>query len=324
MNLTGFFINPETRTLRSGWRAVIFIAMASLPQLLARLFLKMDDGQPSAIFEVSLSMIVIYALLVAWIVFVSWLCLRFLEGLNLATLGLSLYQGWWRDVLKGSLLGALMVAAVVGLQFISGGTRVTINSTFGSALGPAFGITRFQEIAAALVLLALAGAFEELAFRGYAFQTLLRGTPAIAPIALFSLFFAIGHWGNPGRTVFSTVNTVLAGVWLSMAYLKTRSLWFPTALHFTWNFMMGPFFGLPVSGLLIPRHPILISTSGDPLWVTGGVYGSEGGAAATLVLIIAAIVIWRARWLKVAPNTQPRSMEAFRASPLLSVVEPRD
>jgi hypothetical protein len=65
---------------------------------------------------------------------------------------------------------------------------------------------------------------------------------------------------------------------------------------------MGSFFGIPVSGMRIPQHPILLAPSGDPVWLTGGSYGSEGGAAATAVLIIAVFVIWRARWLRVSPE----------------------
>jgi len=65
---------------------------------------------------------------------------------------------------------------------------------------------------------------------------------------------------------------------------------------------MGALFGLPVSGLLIPQHPILVSTTGAPLWLTGGSYGPEGGAAATAVVTISILVIWRARWLSVSPE----------------------
>jgi uncharacterized protein len=157
------------------------------------------------------------------------------------------------------------------------------------------------EMVAALLLLILAAAFEELVFRGYAFQTLLRGAPAVVPILLFSIYFGWAHWGNPDRTLFSTVNTALAGVWLSIAYLRTRNLWFPTALHFAWNWTMGVFFGIPISGLQIER-PLLVTSSDGPVWLTGGNYGSEGGAAATIVLIAATAVIWRARWLRVSPE----------------------
>ena len=57
------------------------------------------------------------------------------------------------------------------------------------------------------------------------------------------------------------------------------------------NWMMGAFFGIPVSGLSIPQHPLFISTSQQPLWLTGGNYGAEGGAAATIVLIFSILII---------------------------------
>jgi hypothetical protein len=178
----------------------------------------------------------------------------------------------------------------------------------------------------ALVVLILAGAFEELVYRGYAFQTLLRDLPEFTPILLFSIFFGLAHWNNPSRTFFSTANTVLAGVWLSMAYLRTRSLWFPTALHGAWNWMMGAFFGLPVSGLRIPEHPILASTSDAPFWLTGGSYGSEGGAAATIVLVIAIAVAQRARWLSVSPEMNAALSErtASKESPTRLGLEGED
>src|SRR5262249_38688824 len=159
----------------------------------------------------------------------------------------------------------------------------------GSGVDVAGLFLTIKEVLLALGLLILAGAFEELVYRGYAFQTLLRGASAIVPILLLSVYFAYGHWENPSRTFFSTVNTVLPGGWLSLAYLKARSLWLPTALHFGWNWTMGAVFGLPVSGLLIPQHPLLISTSDAPIWLTGGSYGPEGGAATTIVIIASTI-----------------------------------
>src|SRR5262249_56154889 len=124
-------------------------------------------------------------------------------------------------------------------------------------------------IVGVLGLLFRAGVLEELMSRGSGFQTLLGGAPAVVPVLLFSIYFGWAHWNNPDRTLFSTANTVLAGIWLSIAYLKTRSLWFPTALPFTWNWMMGAFFRISISGRRIPQHPVLLPPSGS----TGLVYG---------------------------------------------------
>lgn len=301
MTLAHLFLNPQTRLPRSGWRALLFAVLLLLPEAVLSAFTHAAPSESATALSASLGFIISYALVVGWVVLVSWVCLRFLERLKLRALGLAWYRGWWRDVVWGVLIAALMISAVVGLQIIGGGTRLALNPAWRSA-GVAGWMTIGQDCLAALLLFVLAGAFEELVYRGYAFQTLLRGLPPYVPLVLLSVFFGMGHWDNPHRSFFSIANTILAGIWLSVAYLKTRSLWLPTALHFSWNWTMGAVFGLPVSGLHILQQPLLISTSAAPVWLTGGSYGSEGGAAATLVLVLAIIVIWRARWLRVAPE----------------------
>lgn len=304
MNSMGLFINPQTKRLRSGWRAAVFAALLFSPRLLLDLFLPAGQAGAAGVFDLSVKMILAYVALIVWAVGVSGVCLRFLEGMKLPALGFALHSRWPGDVIKGCAMGALMIASVVALQIIGGGARLNFNSVWwkGQGIDWAGVWTVAPEVCAALVLFILAGAFEELVYRGYAFQTLLRGAPAFLPILFFSILFGAAHWGNPSRTFFSTANTILAGIWLSMAYLKTRSLWFPAALHASWNWTMGALFGLPVSGLRVPPHPVLASTGGEPVWLTGGSYGSEGGAAATIVLIIAIVVVWRAKWLSVSPE----------------------
>ncbi|MEO6725910.1 MAG: type II CAAX endopeptidase family protein [Blastocatellia bacterium] len=306
MNIIDFFIDPQTKLLRSGWGALAFLFVLTLPQWLMSLIFKSSQRETSAVFEVSVAMIFTYAVLIAWVVFISWLCLRFLDQRSLRSLGFALHQNWRREVLLGFAISAVMITVVAGLQVIGGGTRIALNSVWwrGGGVDSAGLLLTVKEVLLALVLLILAAAFEELIYRGYAFQTLLRGLPPIVPLLLLSIYFGYGHWENHGRTLFSTVNTVLAGVWLAVAYLKTRSLWLPTALHFGWNWTMGAVFGLPVSGLTIPQHSILVATSGAPLWLTGGSYGPEGGAVATVIVVISTLFIWRTNWFGVAPEMQ--------------------
>lgn len=291
MKLMGLFLDSETKRLRAGWRAGFALLLS--PPFIALLL--PEGGAPAGprAFDASAGLMIGYGLLIGWMLLVSWVGLRFLEGLPLGSLGFAFHRGWGEQVAKGFAVGAGMIAAVVALQAAGGGTRVMINPILRDA--PA---SVLAQVGAALGLFILAGAFEEIVYRGYAFQTLLRGASPLVPILLFSLFFGLMHWNNPSRTFFSTANTVLAGVWLSIAYLKTRNLWFPTALHFAWNWAQGALFGIPVSGLLVPRQPLLLSTTGEPFWLTGGSYGSEGGAATTLVLIATTILIWRAGWLE--------------------------
>lgn len=309
MNLLDLILHPHTRKLRSGWRALFFCALLTLP-LLAPFGLGGSGESGGGVLEVNFSMAIVYTVMSAWVILVSWLCLRFLERQPLQSLGLALHQGWFRDLWKGFAVSAVMMTTVAALEMANGSLRLGVNPTLRSAPGKTI-----LNVMAALGLLMLAAAFEELVYRGYAFQTLLRGVPAVVPILLLSALFAWGHWDNPNRTFFSTVNTALAGVWLSVAYLRTRSLWFPIGLHMGWNWVMGAVFGVPVSGLLIPREPLLTASIGGPLWWTGGDYGSEGGAAACLVYLIAPIVLWRAKWLSVSPEMESAFSENPPADP---------
>ncbi len=297
MQLSTLFFNPRSRLLRCGWRALVFSAIAWLPGL-ATLFYSSSKqaGSRETVFIPDWAMVIVYCALIIWVGLVSWLCLHFLERLRFASLGYAFYRGWWRDLLFGCAIGALMILLTVALQIIGGGTQVRVNPLWSSNI-----VSLLGNLCLASLLLVVAAAFEEVVFRGYIFQTLLRDVPAWLPITLLSLLFGLAHWSNPSRTAFSTINTVLAGIWLGVAYLKTRSLWFPTALHFSWNWMMGLFFGLPVSGLSL-RPSLLTATSEVPWWLTGGSYGCEGGAAATLVFALSIALIWRADWLRIAPE----------------------
>ena len=245
MQLLTLFFNPRTRLLRSGWRVLVFSAIALLPGL-AKLFFSSTKqrGSGEPLFAPDWAMVIVYCALITWVGLVSWLCLHFLERLRFASLGYTFYRGWWRDLLSGCAIGALMILLTVALQIIGGGMRLRVNPIWSLNV-----VSTLESLCLASLLLVVAAAFEEIVFRGYAFQTLLRDVPAWLPIILLSLLFGLAHWSNPSRTTFSTINTMLAGIWLAVAYLKTRSLWFTTALHFSWNWTMGLFFGLPVSGL---------------------------------------------------------------------------
>jgi hypothetical protein len=123
-------------------------------------------------------------------------------------------------------------------------------------------------------------------------------------IFLTSVPFAAVHLRNPNVAAgFTFINTALAGVWLAVAYLRTRSWWFPLGVHWAWNWALGSLFGLPVSGIndLAP-HPLLRGTDLGPAWLTGGSYGIEGGLACTITLVVSTLFIWRTRLVSATPE----------------------
>lgn len=293
-------IDRETRRLRAGWRLLIFLTLLATPWLLA-LPRRSGTAPPAATaataaFEVGWPLILSYLPLVGWVLLVSWICLIWLEGRGPGTLGLGLGDGWWRDLGRGLLIGLGMVTATAAIQLLGGGSRITANPYWSQGVSGAAAQSALEhsltETGLTILLLLLAALYEELLYRGYAFQTLVRATHPALPVLLLSLLFGLGHWGNPNRTLFSTVNTILAGIWLSLAYLKSGNLWYPTGLHLGWNLALGPIFGIPVSGQMIPAHPLLITAGNQPVWLTGGEYGSEGGAAASIIIIMTILISW--------------------------------
>ncbi len=207
------------------------------------------------------------------------------------TLGLWFYRGWGRELASGAAIGFLLMALTVGVLVV--GRAVVYQGFSGGAAASLVILLRVG------VLFLAAGALEEILFRGYGFQRLADSIGSFGAVAVMSAYFGAEHFFNPSATVLSTANTVLAGVLLSVAYLRTRALWLPIGLHWAWNFFQGEVFSLPVSGIRFGL-PLLQSISAGPAWLTGGNYGPEGGLAMTVVGI--AGIVWLARTKSLRPS----------------------
>ena len=80
-------------------------------------------------------------------------------------------------------------------------------------------------------------------------QTLIKELARGPPLAFMSILFGLAHANNPNASALGIINTILAGILLSVGYLKTRSLWFPYGLHFGWNAGLGLVLGFSLSGI---------------------------------------------------------------------------
>jgi uncharacterized protein len=143
----------------------------------------------------------------------------------------------------------------------------------------------------ALTVLALGAMAEEAAFRGYPFQRLVEAAGPIVAIVVIQICFGLVHRDNPNVSRWGLANTVLFGVLLALAYLRSRSLWLPWGIHFGWNAMLAVGLGLPMSGLTLFAALWHTRVRG-PHWMTGGAYGIEGGALATVAISLAVPAVW--------------------------------
>jgi membrane protease YdiL (CAAX protease family) len=296
MFLYQIFFNSAGR-LRSGWRvllyAFIFVSLYFLlgtAVWIVSVLLPTSVRVPHPAFLADLvgRFLLLFGALVA-----GWFCNRYLEGLPWRALGLTLHTGWVRDLLVGSVVGILSLLLAVGIATAGGGLRFTLSVGLATVA---------QSLIGTLVLFVVAALAEEAIFRGYGLQTLTRAQLAWVGILLTSVPFAIGHLWNPNVVPIVTfANTVIAGVWLAVAYLRTRSLWFPLGVHWAWNWALGSLCGLPVSGLNI-GSPLLQATDLGPAWLTGGRYGIEGGVAASIALVASTLFVWKTRLVRPTPE----------------------
>lgn len=272
--------------IRPIWRALFYLMLGFVWLVLCQRVLRGGaKGMPQG-----WRLVALYVLLNAGLLVLAWLFLRALDRRGFQALGLWFYAGWSRESLAGLGVGvALVTTVVLGMALTQAVSYLGMNSAAGlwlSTLGSAG-------------FLLIAAACEEIVFRGYAFQRLVDSFGKLGAILILSVLFGAGHMNNPSANALSTANTVLAGVLLSVAYLKTRALWMPIALHWAWNLMLGPVYSLPVSGTRIGPG-LLVAEIGSPEWLSGGAYGPEGSVI--LTTLCAAAIIWLARTEAVAPS----------------------
>jgi hypothetical protein len=303
MTLKQVFINPVGR-LRSGWRllifALLFIILSIMIGIAAGLGARlMTHLAPSrAVAHYLENFIFRFRLLFAALL-AGYICTYWLEGLPWRALGLWLHPGWVRDLLIGSLIGVASLALATAIATAGGGLSFTVS---GRATFVQVGETLFFSA----ILFIVAALAEEGLFRGYPLQTFSRAKLVGLGVLITSFAFAAIHMENPNLIQgLPYLNLLLAGVWLAVAYLRTRSLWFPLGVHWGWNWALGSLFGLPVSGIndLAP-NPLLHGTDLGPTWLTGGSYGIEGGLACTITLVVSTVFIWRTRLVSATPEMQ--------------------
>lgn len=272
--------------LRPIWRffaslALIFVALvvANLP---VRFILGLLGGDATPLTVLSISSLVSFPALLG----MSALLTGAFEHKPLASVGIGLVAPWRRELLLGLGVGTAMILAVALAGAATGTMRFSLSVSSPGEV--AAGCVFF------FVVLFVAAANEELMFRGYPFQRLVESLGAFWAVALLSVVFGAMHRGNPGATPLSSLNTILAGVLLSMAYLRTRMLWLPIGIHFGWNYVQSWGLGMPVSGIVLPAT-FLRAELGEPVYVTGGGYGAEGGLLSTGVLILGMAFLWRSK-----------------------------
>ena len=291
LSVASIFWNYNEHRLRLVWRlASMGILAAVLTFILGMPFFALRGGFSAPYVE----KIVLYVA----IAMAVGLATRFFDRRRFADVGIFLKQEWWLDLGFGLLLGAFLMTIIFLVELSAG--WVTVRDLFVTeGMGQPFLVA----ILLPVLLNLLVGIVEELVFRGYLLLNLAEGfngryfSPHRSVIIAWlftSVIFGVAHGFLPNATVVSTINIVLAGIWLGLVFVLTGSLAASIGAHITWNLFQGYVFGFPVSGGRdFSTSVIAIQQGGPDLW-TGGAFGPEGGLLGLLGFVfgILLMAVW--------------------------------
>ena len=220
------------------------------------------------------------------IFFLVWIWLWLFERRPLWTTGME--RPFLKKYVRGLLAGLFMFTAVVALLAVldSVVTETSLAERFGLAtLG-----------ATLLIFLGwmIQAAAEELLARGFLLPLIGTRWGPLAGVLVSALFFALLHLSNPHLSFISLLNLALFGLFAALYALFEGGLWGIFAIHAIWNWAQGNLYGFSVSGIEIHDGMLFDLMENGPDWLTGGLFGPEGGIVVTFVLIISSALVWYA------------------------------
>lgn len=187
-------------------------------------------------------------------------------------------KGIIKNLSIGILLGVILQSLTILVIFLKGGYSVISINPIAFIIPPlTIGIT--------------SAIIEETLFRGIIFRIPEEKLGSYISLLISALIFGALHLANPNSSLTAGIGLAIqAGLSLGAAYIYSRNLWFPIAMHFAWNFTQSAIFGANVSGNAISKTLITSDISGAE-WFTGGQFGPEGSIQATIFGLITTIVL---------------------------------
>ena len=206
-----------------------------------------------------------------------WILMRFVDKEPFINLGFSL-KGKINDIILGMTLGLLLMA--VGY---------TILILLGEIKFIGFNYDLKNIILLFLLFIAVSIA-EETYVRGYVLKNLLKSFNPIISLIISSAIFSLLHFFNPNVNYIALTELFIAGILLGISYVYTKNLWFPIALHLSWNFFQV-MFGFNVSGM--DTYSLIEFEIIENNNINGGDFGFEGSYLSILFSLIMMYFLWK-------------------------------
>ena len=183
-------------------------------------------------------------------------------------------KGIGKNLLIGLTLGVVIQSLIILVMYLKGGyTVISINPN------------PFEFIIPALMLPLTSSILEETLFRGFIFRIIEEKLGSYNAMLISGLLFGIVHYSDLNCSLIEALLIVIPGLLLAVAYMYSRNLWFPIAIHFAWNFTQDYIYGVYETG-----GSLIISKLEGSKWLTGGV-GVEGTIQAFIFSLITIIIL---------------------------------
>lgn len=149
----------------------------------------------------------------------------------------------------------------------------------------------FKELVISILLYTMVAIAEETLFRGYILRNLMISFNKYLALIISSIIFSLVHSLNQNIDLFSLFGLFLVGILLGLSYIHTKNLWFPIAVHLSWN-LFQTLFGFNVSGH--DTYSLIEFKIHEANLINGGAFGFEGSFLSIIaqIIVITAISIY--------------------------------
>ena len=207
-----------------------------------------------------------------------WIFMKFVDKEKFINLGFYT-KNRFKDFMIGLGIGALiMIGAYCFLLFLNeiDFQKIVFNT---------------EEIIISILVFSIVAIAEEVLLRGYVLRNLMISFNKYVALAISSILFSLLHGFNPNIDLFSMFGLFLAGLLLGASYIHTKNLWFPIALHLSWN-LFQTLLGFNVSGQ--DYYSLIEFNIKQSNLLNGGAFGFEGSILSiiTEIIIIIGITIY--------------------------------
>jgi membrane protease YdiL (CAAX protease family) len=214
------------------------------------------------------------------ILIAAWVLVSFVDRRSFSSLGFAPTH-FFRDSVLGILIGIAWLTLALTIMWLFG--WLALQTT---------GQLDLSTLATAAIAMMLNTVIQELLARGYIFQTIQSQSNASWTVIVTSIIFVLYHAAGLQGSWLAALNIFCAGALFGIVYSVTGNLWLPIAIHFAWNFLLGPVLGLSVSGQDLANSWHVFTLNGPTLF-TGGNFGVEGSLIVTLVTLLGIFVLLR-------------------------------